>query len=180
MQTSRRPTSRRIDNSRGFTLFEFLVVLLLLGLFVSLASVNWDAFGAKGKEGFLETFSLEVALLKEEAIGRYERRAIEFDLGNNSLTLGRIDGKKGYVSRKEFPLPRGYRLKNVSVNGEVFSTARPLVHFYPTGMVDRAIVHMERDGNEPYSIMIDPITARVTGREGYIEEIQVPKRNQSP
>ena len=163
--------------TRGFTLVELLLGVFVLGLFLSLAAVNWTVLAPKGRETFLETFSVQIAVLKEEAIAQYDDRAMEFDVAGNTISAGRIDKIRGYVLSKELPLPSDYKLRNVVINGETFPTGKPLVRFYPSGMVDRIIVHLDREASDPYSIIVDPLTARVTGKDGYIEDISLPGRN---
>ena len=102
---------------------------------------------------------------------------MEFDVAGNTISAGRIDKIRGYVLSKELPLPSDYKLRNVVINGETFPTGKPLVRFCPSGMVDRIIVHLDREASDPYSIIVDPLTARVTGKDGYIEEILLPGRN---
>ena len=50
--------------------------------------------------------------------------------------------------------------------------------FHASGMVDRTLVHLE-GSSEYYSLLINPLTAKVTGKDGYIEEISVKGRNNS-
>jgi prepilin-type N-terminal cleavage/methylation domain-containing protein len=164
---------------KGFTLMEMLIVILLSAIFLSLAAVNWNGLLPRGKETFLETFSIEIAFLKEEAVARYDDRVMEFDLSGNTINVGRIDAVKGYVPLKELPVPEGYRLRDVLINGQKVSLGKPLIRFYSTGLIDRTIVHLDREGSDPYSIMVDPLTARITGKNGYIEEVSVPKGNKS-
>ena len=71
------PTSRRIS---GFTLLELLIVVLLLAIFLSFASVNWVGLSSTDKETFVEQFSIQVALVREDAVSNFEERVIEFDL----------------------------------------------------------------------------------------------------
>lgn len=163
--------------NNGFTLVELLIATLLLAIFLTFASVNWDAFTPNNKESFLERFSMEVSLLKEEAISDYDEKAVEFNLVENLITIGRIDKVMGFVKQRDLPLPDESRIKDLLVNGEPFSTGKPLMVFYPTGAVDRIILHLDLKGNDYYSISVSPLTAKTTGEEGYIEEIAVRGRN---
>jgi prepilin-type N-terminal cleavage/methylation domain-containing protein len=164
-------------NSNGFTLIELLITTLLLAIFLTFASVNWGNFSRKSKESFLERFSMEVSLLREEAISDYDEKAIEFNLVDNVITAGRIDRTQGLVKQREVPLPEKSSMKDVLINGESFSTGKPLMVFYPTGTVDRVILHIDLKQNDYYSISISPLTAKTTGEQGYIEEITVRGRS---
>lgn len=162
---------------KGFTLVELLIATLLLAIFLTFASVNWNAFAPNNKESFLESLSMEISLLREEAISDYDEKAIEFDLVNNIVTIGRIDKVMGFVRGRELNLPEQSRIKDLVINGESFSTGKPLMVFYPTGAVDRVILHLDLKQNDYYSILVSPLTAKTTGEQGYIEEATVQERN---
>ena len=168
------PTSARI---RGFTFVELLVVTLVLAIFLTFASVNWGIFSGTEKETFLEIFSMQVALLREEAVSNYEERAIEFDLSANSIRLGPIDREKGLVQSREVKVPESHVLKDVVINGEKFTTGKVFMLFFPGGMTDRVILHFETDQDQFFSVLFNPLTAKVTGENGYTDEITLPGRD---
>ncbi len=94
MRTFPVPTSRRI---KGFTLLELIIVILLISIFVTFASVNWNVATKKGKEALLEDFSIKIALIREDAISHYENRVVEFDVSNSAARVGKMDVKNGFV-----------------------------------------------------------------------------------
>jgi prepilin-type N-terminal cleavage/methylation domain-containing protein len=163
--------------TKGFTFVELLIVTLLLAIFLTFASVNWDVFSRKGDESFLESFSIAVALLREEAVSTYEERAIEFDLSTNTIQIGRLDREKGLLQPRELKVPESHVLKDVVVNGEKYTVGKAFMLFFPGGMVDRVILHFETDKEQFYSVLLNPLTAKVTGEYGYIEEIVLPGRD---
>ncbi len=160
----------------GFTFLELLIVLLLLSIFLTFASVNWNVMGKSGKENLLEQFSIEVSLLREDAVSNYESRTIEFDISNGKIRTGRIEQKRGFVETREIQLPGDYSLKDVVINGMSFSLGKGYMSFHPNGMVDRVVLHFNRD-NDFYSLFINPLTAKVTGENGYVEEISITRGN---
>ena len=173
MRTFPAPTSQRIS---GFTLLELLIVILLMSILVTFASVNWNIAAKKGKEALLEEFSINVATIREDAISHYEKRALQFDLSAGEIHIGSLDAKNQFVETGLMHLPEEYTLKDVVVNGVAFPQGKCYMTFFETGMVDRTLVHLE--GNDTfYSLLINPLTARVTGKDGYIEEIPVKVRN---
>jgi prepilin-type N-terminal cleavage/methylation domain-containing protein len=168
--------ARMLRRSEGFTLIELLITTLLLAIFLTFASVNWTAFLPGGKESFLERFTMEVTLLREEAISNYDRKAIEFNLSDNAVAVGRIDRVEGFVRSRDIALPEESRLKDLVINGESFSSGKPLMIFYPSGAVDRVILHLEVKENSYYSISVSPLTAKTTVEQGYIEESTISGR----
>jgi prepilin-type N-terminal cleavage/methylation domain-containing protein len=168
MRISPARTSERIN---GFTLVELLIVTLLLAIFLTLASVNWQAFSRKGGESLLENFSIEVALLREEAISTYEERAIQFDISTNSIYIGQPDRLRGFLQTRELKVPEPYILRDVVLNGEKVALGKITMRFLSTGLIDRVILHFVSAKDQFYTILLNPLTARVTGENGYVEEI---------
>ena len=156
----------------GFTLVELLIVILLISIFLTFASANWNGTARKGSDALLESFSITISLLKEEAVSKYEDRVIEFDLTGGKVLFGFIDQKQGFTETGEIPLSEGYLLKDVVINGEKLSIGKGYLTISASGMVDRAIVHFEGE-SQFYSLSVNPLTAKTTGEHGYIEETSI-------
>jgi prepilin-type N-terminal cleavage/methylation domain-containing protein len=162
--------------TKGFTFVELLIVMLLLSIFVTFASVNWNVVKKTGKENLLEAFSIEVALIREDAVSMYEDRMIEFDITNSKVRVGYMDLKRGFVGTRDILVQADYLVKDVMINGTPYSQGKALMNFYASGMVDRIVVHANKD-SDYYTLLVNPLTAKVSGENGYIEEITVKGRN---
>ena len=176
MRTFRVPTSRKI---RGFTFVELVIVVLLLSILLTFASVNWGGTTKKGKDALKEHFSIDIAMIREEAIEHYENRLIEFDLSTGAARVGWLDQKTGFTPIRDLPLQEGFQVREAIINGERFSQGKCYMTFYGGGMVDRAVLHFE-GGDQRYSLLINPLTARVTDENGYVEEVSVPQGGNNP
>ena len=148
-----------------------------MSILLTFASVRWDVFSKKDKDTFLERFSIEILLLRERAISDYEQKAIQFDITKSVVSIGYIDLINGFVSSRDIEIPEEYLLKDVIINGEKFPLGKPVMRFYSTGLVDKLIMHLEGRKEGLYSITINPLTAKMTGEQGYIEEIVIKKRD---
>ena len=126
MRTFPVPILRRI---KGFTLVELLIVILIISIFITFASVNWNVATKKGKEALLEDFSIKVALIREDAISHYENRMLEFDVSNGEVRVGRLDIKTGFVETGLLHLPEDYLIKDVVINGDALSAGEMLYDF---------------------------------------------------
>jgi prepilin-type N-terminal cleavage/methylation domain-containing protein len=166
---------KRKENSRGFTLFELLIVLLLIVIFITFVSVRWRP-EKSGVDRFVDQFNNAVKLLKEESITNYENRFMEFDVTEKTIHSGYFDGVNGYIGRSAVEMPEDYRIKDVVINGQVFSLGKHYMLFSPSGTMDRVVLHLENEDNF-YSLLVNPLTAKVTGENGYAEETVIPKGN---
>ncbi len=173
MRTFPVPILRRI---KGFTLVELLIVILIISIFITFASVNWNVAVKKGKDALLEDFSIKVAAIREDAISHYEERVLEFDVSSGEVRVGRMDVKNGFQETGLLRLSEDYRIKDVVINGNAFPQGKCYMTFYASGMVDRTLIHLE-GSSEYYSLLVNPLTAKVAGRNGYIQEISVKNRN---
>jgi prepilin-type N-terminal cleavage/methylation domain-containing protein len=162
--------NRRGDD--GFTLLELIIVILLVSIFLTFASVNWNGVSSKGSDALFERLSIAVSFLREEAVSKYEERVIEFDVTAGKILFGYVDQKLGFTKTGEIPLSEDYQLKDVVINGEKFSTGKGYMTFFGSGMVDRAIIHLQGK-DENYSLLVNPLTAKLTGERGYVEETSI-------
>ena len=157
--------------TKGFTLVELLIVVLLLSIFLTFASVNWNVMDKKGKEALLEDFSIDVLVIKEDAVSNYENRIIEFETGTGNMRVGALDEKGQFVEIKKIDLSEGYHVNDAVINGRPFSAGKCYMTLRADGMVDRVILHLHGDDEDDrYSLIVNPLTARVTGENGYFEE----------
>jgi prepilin-type N-terminal cleavage/methylation domain-containing protein len=164
--------------NRGFTLIEILVVILVLGIFITFASANWSGFTKKGKDALLEKFSINIAMIREKAIAEYENRVVEFDVGEGKVRVGTLDVNNRFLEGGGIELAKGFRIRDVLINGQTYPSGKCYMTFRADGTLDRAILHLEEeDKDELFSMVVNPLTGQVTGENGYIEETTIRDRN---
>ncbi len=171
MRTSQAETLKKTD---GFTILELIFVAFLLSIAVAFVSVRWNVFSKQGRDTFLEKFSIEIALLRENSIADYRQKAIELDMTGNAIRVGEVDRINGFVTEREIGVPEKQVLKDAVINGEKISIGKTVMRLYPNGLVDKVILHFESEKEGFFSIIINPLTARVSEANGYIEEIKLP------
>jgi prepilin-type N-terminal cleavage/methylation domain-containing protein len=164
--------------TRGFTLVELLIVILLLSIFMTFASVNWNVEAKRGKEALWEDFQINISVIREDAVSNYQNRVVEFDITTGEVRVGTLDERSGFVETGKIELSEGYHIKDVVINGRPFSTGKCYMTFRADGMVDRVILHLQgEDDDDLYSLLVNPLTAKVTGENGYSQENSLTGRN---
>lgn len=175
MERGKTPTfrARTLKRTEAFTLLELIVAILLVSILITFASVNWSGFMRNETETLVDRFSLEVSAIREDAISSYQQRAMQFDLGNNEITVGAFDTARRFDAIRKLDTPDDYVLRDVIVNGWKVSTGKTLMRLYPSGLSDKAIIHLESKSEGFYSIIVQPLTGKVEGTQEYVEEISV-------
>ncbi|WP_028893275.1 prepilin-type N-terminal cleavage/methylation domain-containing protein [Syntrophorhabdus aromaticivorans] len=163
--------------TKGFTFVELIIAILLISILITLAAVNWGVFTKKESEVFLEQFSMELTLLREDAISSYQERALRFDMTRNMIEIGAPDLVKEFESFRKLKVPDGFSLTDVIVNGQRVTMGTALMKVYSSGLVDKAILHFHGREEGMVSLVIQPLTARVEAHSGYIQEISLRERN---
>lgn len=101
----------------------------------------------------------------------------ELEQAKEDAELDEGETPKFRLKRAQFQtegvIPKVSFVKGISVEGvltsgqeEIFSSGKAYIHFFPNGMVESAIIHIT-DGEEGYlTLVIDPLTGKVTRMGG--------------
>jgi prepilin-type N-terminal cleavage/methylation domain-containing protein len=170
MRVYRVPISQK---NKGFTLVELLIVILIIGMFITFASANWSGIPKKGKDALLERLSINISAIREEAVSDYENKVVEFDIGDNKMRVGSLDVKNTFLASGEFEMSEEYRMKDVVVNGQPCTNGKCYMTLRSDGTVDRVILHLEGQEEDEYSVLVNPLTAEVKGENGYTKETPI-------
>lgn len=161
-----------LKKSKGFTLLELLIIVFIIMVFLPVFFLNLDVLKRDEKREIFDMLSVEFSLLRERAISDYMIKYIEFDLTSNTISTGDMDVYRGFLPEKKIGIPEKFILKDVIINGEKFTTGKAVMKFYSTGMIDRVIMHFERGNDTFYTIVSEPLTAKLKEYDTYIEEIK--------
>jgi general secretion pathway protein H len=141
--------------SRGFTLIEVAVVLLVLGLATAVVGPGIGR-GAEGLRARAEVagFSAFLRHAREQAIVRRQVLEVRVDPDDRLLTLTAAGTEAVRAARRLAP--------GLSVHPDPPSAAT--VRFLPQGVSSGGRFRIEAAGRRSYVITVDPLTGRVTNR----------------
>jgi Tfp pilus assembly protein FimT len=180
MQMSRTGYNRNND-IEGFTLFELVIVLFIISLFLGLVTVPIEGVLSGGDLGRATRMIVsEVSQLRGEAAYTRRPQTLILNITENSFypyeptdekKLEDLQKETGQLSTKKQELPQGVSIEDVVVlsrgkkqEGEAF------IRFFANGCVEHSLIHLRNNANEAWTLEINPVTGWVTIHEGYIEE----------
>lgn len=137
---------------RGYTLFEVLVVLAIIGLVM--ASVPLLS-GRSGPEARAASIEIASALRKARgsAIARFEPVTFQLDLDNRTYRVG----SDGAIAS----LDAGLALELYTARSELVADRVGGIRFYPDGSATGGRVTLARDGQR-YVVAVDWLTGAVS------------------
>ena len=156
----------------GFTLIELIVVISLISLmlFFSIPRFRNTLLTDPTKKTTRWIIGT-VRILKENALRDGKRYILHANLDNNSMWVSDESMSEEALleaSQNGFKLPDGIRLLDVEYpKNRKISISRADIYFYPQGYSDKAMIHMERDGTDAVSFLIEPFLSEVNRFERY-------------
>lgn len=173
--------SNRRRDQRGFTLFELVIVVFIITLFLGLVSVPIEGVLAGGDLGKATRMIMsEVSRLRGEAAYTRKPQALILNIAENSFypyepeeekASGELLKEKKLESRWKQTLPPGVYFEDVVVlskgkeqEGEAF------IRFFSNGCVEHSLIHLKNSANEAFTLEINPVTGSIRIHEGYLEK----------
>jgi len=166
----------RGTHGRGFTLFELIVVLLLLGFVFFLTFPNFRQFIEPRdiKRGVL-SFVGALKYAQSQAATTKKKYRLNIDVKENAFWIS-LEGEKGAFSRdpssmgKPTYLPAGVSFLDVDnpERGKV-REGTAYIEFSPTGWAEEGTIHMKKGDEEGYTIFVHPLGGKVEAVAGYLE-----------
>jgi len=170
------------NRSKGFTLVEFLVVILILGLFTTLVSIRIEG-ALSGGDLRLATRMImgEINQLRGRAAATHTEQFLGLHVDENYLYTFRPpqneedlselvqEGKERYLKRRN--LPDGVGLEDVVIfsKGKV-QEGEARIRFFSNGCIESSLIHLKNERDEVYTLKINPITGQLTIYDEYIDQ----------
>jgi len=157
-------------NLKGFTLLEFLVVLVIISL---ISALLVPKLAGTLTHMNLKTASKKIVSLlrfaRSKAISESTEYCVLFDLDNQDVQFFQEretvlndmdDNEADEVKRKikKINLPEGSRIKAVEIGGNTIVTGRIKLIFYPEGNITGSKIYLSDERDKKIEINIDFLT----------------------
>jgi general secretion pathway protein H len=161
-----------LTDTRGFTLIELSVILVLLGIFSLLLIPRLDRFGRGELDASARRLRGTIKFLFNEAAltGREHRLIYDLEHGRyRAMVLnpgGELTELRG--PGKATRLPEGIRFQDLVLrNRGTFSTGEVTVRIHPTGWLEESLIHLQDQSGAQRTLRIAPLTGAADIDQGY-------------
>ncbi len=170
---------RVLQGTAGFTLVEIMVVLLLLGFILLLASPNFRGILApRDFKRAVLGFAGTLRYAQSQAATTKVHHRLNINVTENAYWISR-EGEIGKFDRDPSslgqltPLPAGVSFLDVyqTERGKINSGVA-YVEFSPTGWAEECTIHMKKSEQEVFTLYIHPLGGKIEIVEGYTERLQ--------
>jgi prepilin-type N-terminal cleavage/methylation domain-containing protein len=150
----------------GYTLFELIVVIALISMTMVFAvpKVRQTIFMDNQRQIALWLTS-EVVQLKKKSLLQKQTQILHIDIDQNRhwvTTAGMPSDMQLKAEESSTAFPGGVNVIDIEfpIEGKI-SSGKALIHFYPQGYSDHAIIHLRVDDQTNLSFHIEPFLSTV-------------------
>jgi general secretion pathway protein H len=173
-------SSRRLDHpqSGGFTLIEVALVLLIMGVVLALMVPRLRDPAHTELVSHARRLAVTLRFVRHEAILNGRTYRLNYDLNEQRYWVTSSEGEDEsgsfvnetgvLVKPVTFPPPLAFSDIFLPWTAGQVREGQGFTNFYPDGVVDLTLVHLD-NGQEAYTLLIDPITGHVSVAAGYHE-----------
>jgi prepilin-type N-terminal cleavage/methylation domain-containing protein len=166
------------QDSRGFTLIELAVVIILIGLMISLAIPRFQ-YGIL-TDNLKQTTRRMIGTinsLRSEAVREHKGYLLHFDLESNRFWIDSTDmteEERARASEKASIFPKGVRVLDVWVAGKGKAVAgETVILFNRKGYVSYSVIHLGSEDSREFTLVLSPFLGRVKVFEKYVDFVDM-------
>ncbi len=164
------------NSQRGFTLIELVLVLFILGLVLTAVFPKMISFTGGDFKRTSRHLIRTVQLLMDRAAATNRLYRLHYDLESQQYWATVLESsgefsKADPILVQRVSLRDPIRLDDVTTlrQGKV-TEGRAFTQFYPSGLVERTLLHLSKGEDDTVTLIIEPLTGRIKIKEGYVEE----------
>ncbi len=155
------------DRSRGFTLIELVIVIVIISLMAMLVAPRVTKSlqhlevrsAAKKVSGILRT-------CRSESVNRSRIYSLSFDTDSRLLSVQSMEeGEEKPALERSFPFPEDVQIEKIDVGKTLLESSVPAFEFYPNGGSNGGSALVRRVESRAYTILVDSLTGTVKVEE---------------
>ena len=162
-------------STKGYTLIELIVVIVLLGLIFSIAAPRFR--DAVLSDNLKSTTRKLIGLIKElrsDAIQKRTDQILFFDLESNMYWYGPADmteeGRDLFRKKNVTELPHDVRITDIWTKGGGKKMAGELpIRFHKKGYVQQSAIHLESEDGREFTLLLRTFLPGVKVFDKYVE-----------
>lgn len=161
-------------NSKGYTLIELIVVMVLVGLTLTLTIPRFRY--ALLTDDLKTTTRKMIGMinnLRNEAIREQRDYILRFDLGSNRLWVDSpalTDQERMMAREKAFSLAKGVRVLDIWFKGEGKKmTGETGIKVNRKGYVQPSVIHLGSEEGKGFTLVLNPFLGKVSILENYVD-----------
>lgn len=165
--------------TRGFSLVEMLVVVVILGMIATLVTINWRAILPKTElHSAVRTLASMIQGAHSEAIARNAVFKIEYDVDKHRYRLNtpyRLGGGPAANEDERMALdwvelPDSVRFQRVRIDDVDYPKGMVFVRFDPLGAASSHVITLlQKPYDNAYTIEVQALTGMIAYHEGFFE-----------
>jgi general secretion pathway protein H len=167
----------RIPQSKGFTLIELTVVIVILGVMLTLIIPRLGELGEANLKQSARHLTSTIRFLRDQSQAKKETYRLRFDITEGRYwtdvnTYNLIDMTAEY-KRYSSEMGTEGSLSGETTFRDVKVASHPddsYIEFSPEGWVERALIHLRDGEGRDFTLVVNPLTGNTELREGYVEE----------
>ncbi len=163
-------------HSKGFTLIEIAIVIVVLGIMISLVIPRLGEIGEANLKRSARHLTGMIRFLRDDAQAKKTVYRLKFDIQSGRYWAEALTVTSDQTT--EFKRLQSVLANEGSLSGQTtFKDVQagshpdePYILFTPDGWVEKAFIHL-RDGNDKdFTLVVQPLTGDTELHEGYLEE----------
>ena len=166
----------RKPQSKGFTLIELTVVIVILGVLLTLIIPRLGELGEANLKRSSRHLTGMIRFLRGEAQAKKAVYRLRFDIpGGHYWTevLTQTGDQSVEFKRYHSEIATEGELSGQTAFSDVQTGSHPdepFIQFTPDGWVEKSFIHLRDGDNKPFTLIVKPLMGDTELHEGYLEE----------
>jgi general secretion pathway protein H len=151
------------NGSRGFSLLELVIVLLIISLLALLVTPRLTkTISHMEVKSAAKKISAILRYCRSDAINKNRIVQVNFDTESNLISVMSADeGEENPIMRNSYLLPKVIRMEKIEAGKTILENALPSFEFYPNGGANGGTAVVRGGEGRAYTLQVDFLTGGV-------------------